>query len=362
MMISRRRGFTLIELLVVIAIIAILAAMLFPVFARARESARKIQCLSNVKNISTAILIYLGDYNDAFWPYEHRQEVNDWWTTNLSYAGCWMGHDNAVARANPYLAEPVILDDYVRNRDVYNCPSAWKYSGAWIIISDPNWFREWTAMVSVPPYLEGLGTVCSGRSYPNGWGGTVTDTFYQGTHPTPAGVSAPHGYDTANQAFVATIRITSGLRGIKLASVADTVNYVSVYESGTDAGYAVPVECIAYPDSSGLAYGCACPDYVVNDCGVTDWRWREDPNKLKIYTRHLGGNNLGFLDGHAKWMSAQQILAQSARWSDGCAWGSFVFRELRPFTPIGPTSAGGNPAAGIPEGYTDPNVTCGFLY
>ena len=48
---SKRHGFTLIELLVVIAIIAILAAMLFPVFARARESARKIQCLSNVKNI-----------------------------------------------------------------------------------------------------------------------------------------------------------------------------------------------------------------------------------------------------------------------------------------------------------------------
>ena len=53
----RRRGFTLIELLVVIAIIAILAAILFPVFARARENARKANCASNLKQIGTALLM-----------------------------------------------------------------------------------------------------------------------------------------------------------------------------------------------------------------------------------------------------------------------------------------------------------------
>jgi prepilin-type N-terminal cleavage/methylation domain-containing protein len=59
----RRRGFTLIELLVVIAIIAILAAILFPVFARARESARRSTCLSNLRQIGTATMIYLQDYD-----------------------------------------------------------------------------------------------------------------------------------------------------------------------------------------------------------------------------------------------------------------------------------------------------------
>ncbi|MFN3410513.1 MAG: prepilin-type N-terminal cleavage/methylation domain-containing protein, partial [Limisphaerales bacterium] len=58
----RRRAFTLIELLVVIAIIAILAAILFPVFARAREKARQTTCLSNLKNMSLAVLMYCGDY------------------------------------------------------------------------------------------------------------------------------------------------------------------------------------------------------------------------------------------------------------------------------------------------------------
>ncbi len=60
------RGFTLIELLVVIAIIAILAAILFPVFARAREKARQASCLSNVKQISLAMMMYLDDYDEQF--------------------------------------------------------------------------------------------------------------------------------------------------------------------------------------------------------------------------------------------------------------------------------------------------------
>ncbi|NLO04745.1 MAG: prepilin-type N-terminal cleavage/methylation domain-containing protein, partial [candidate division WS1 bacterium] len=60
----RRKGFTLIELLVVIAIIAILAAILFPVFARAREKARQTSCLSNLKQISLAVIMYTQDYDD----------------------------------------------------------------------------------------------------------------------------------------------------------------------------------------------------------------------------------------------------------------------------------------------------------
>src|SRR5512140_1327180 len=84
---GRCTGFTLIELLVVIAIIGILAAMLFPVFARARESARKTQCLSNVKNMAMAVQIYLTDY-DAFPPTEHNQAAFDFFDA-MPGGGSW---------------------------------------------------------------------------------------------------------------------------------------------------------------------------------------------------------------------------------------------------------------------------------
>lgn len=68
-----RKGFTLIELLVVIAIIAILAAILFPVFAQAREKARQTSCLSNTKQIATSILMYAQDYDETLLGYRFQQ-------------------------------------------------------------------------------------------------------------------------------------------------------------------------------------------------------------------------------------------------------------------------------------------------
>lgn len=75
------KGFTLIELLVVIAIIAILAAILFPVFSRARENARRSSCLSNTKQIGLAILQYSQDYDEKM-PLHERADVSEadgWW-------------------------------------------------------------------------------------------------------------------------------------------------------------------------------------------------------------------------------------------------------------------------------------------
>ena len=85
-----KRGFTLIELLVVIAIIAILAAILFPVFARAREKARQASCSSNLKQLATSFLMYAQDYDEVLPPYADKgcsdgHTCYQWWKTTMPY-------------------------------------------------------------------------------------------------------------------------------------------------------------------------------------------------------------------------------------------------------------------------------------
>ncbi len=178
------KGFTLIELLVVIAIIAILAAMLFPVFARACESARKIQCLSNVKNIAMAVQMYLTDY-DRLPPLEHRTDVFDYFDAapGGGPAGGTGGEDCEIIYtgdfedANPYLRWPVVLDEYIKNRDVWRCPSSRTDHGATFIIRFPDWLGYLKATEGQWGYSSPVGPCMT--SWPSGWGGSVTDSIIQ---------------------------------------------------------------------------------------------------------------------------------------------------------------------------------------
>jgi len=128
-----RKGFTLIELLVVIAIIAILAAILFPVFARARENARRSACQSNLRQIALSIKQYLGDYDEKFPPDGAGGPVESRWA---------------------YAVQP-----YAKNEQLFQCPS------------DNN---------------KGIGTTMEQRAIANGF----TDYWYNfnlGPEETPPG-------------------------------------------------------------------------------------------------------------------------------------------------------------------------------
>ncbi len=118
----KRSGFTLIELLVVIAIIAILAAILFPVFAQAREKARTISCLSNTKQMGLAVMMYVQDYDETFfsqpWP-----------------GGC-PDDGYGAQTGQPMEHWAVLINPYVKNAGIFKCPS---FSGSTYIAAYALW-------------------------------------------------------------------------------------------------------------------------------------------------------------------------------------------------------------------------------
>lgn len=121
-MVRRKNGFTLIELLVVIAIIAILASILFPVFAKAREQARAISCLSNMKQLGVGLQMYVQD-NDECYPGAWRQYADASGDANCELMG---GHAAVAGGQEAYCRQAsikAVLDPYIRNGGVWKCPS-----------------------------------------------------------------------------------------------------------------------------------------------------------------------------------------------------------------------------------------------
>jgi general secretion pathway protein G len=110
----RREAFTLIELLVVIAIIAILAGILFPVFARAKSAAKKTVCISNLKQIGASVAMYMGDHDGVF---PHALDASDKYAPQI-----WAAHPEFQERIPrmPMLHEA--LQPYMKSRELFRCP------------------------------------------------------------------------------------------------------------------------------------------------------------------------------------------------------------------------------------------------
>jgi prepilin-type N-terminal cleavage/methylation domain-containing protein len=151
-----RSGFTLIELLVVIAIIAILAAILFPVFARARESARRATCLSNLKQLGTAFQMYAQDFDETYPSglvlavpgpaagsyavmYAKTPANAVVYSGNINSAnGTWQLFQDRAKQFRPSVAEQ--LQPYVKNNQIFldpNDPQGTLFRNQW----DPNYTR-----------------------------------------------------------------------------------------------------------------------------------------------------------------------------------------------------------------------------
>jgi len=235
---KRRRGFTLIELLVVIAIIAILAAILFPVFAQARDKARSASCVSNLKQIGTAITLYIQDY-DEIMP-GAPAPPKDWSPySGTVYVQPPLSNGTPAPTSGRWAMWSNLLQPYLKNWNVFKCPS--------------------TADVEIYP----AGTVFNPRqSFSYTYNGIVA------VYPT-AGFVAPS----------------------KLVTVWEGIGDVALVNGG-----------FANPVLTDIGTGASPPKTYqlgASTCGWYNGGFR--PNQKVKVNLHSQGMNYLFADGHVKW-------------------------------------------------------------
>ena len=283
------KAFTLIELLVVIAIIAILAAILFPVFARARENARRSSCMSNLKQIGLGTIQYTQDYDEKLYP--HRFNVTGGNPFNAQYPGnLGAGKADVSGTARDKIFWVSLLQPYVKSLQLFACPS------------NPD---AWTGGGPVDCNSAG----CGGQGY----GGQNS----YGHNDLLAPADAFNG--------------NAGPLPISLASIGNTARTVAV----TDATYygvlprltsATPIvvsgagtTTLDYANANGSQYS----SYWGN-IGNNKWSYNGNTtkeNEVDGTPRHLNTINTLYVDGHVKSVQYSRLI------DDQCSWfipGSFT--------------------------------------
>jgi prepilin-type N-terminal cleavage/methylation domain-containing protein/prepilin-type processing-associated H-X9-DG protein len=256
-----RLGFTLIELLVVIAIIAILAAILFPVFAQAREKARAASCMSNVKQISSAMLMYTQDYDETLPEPSLAGVFRD--ATNTGLGQLYMG----------VLPFHLAVQPYAKNYALFACNSDPKRQNASI---DRTGVRDMFIDAKVP----GADQL---PPYSN------TPAFHQAvakifpmSYGTNYVLSWCYAYRQRSTGYTTTVPDNQSLRGRSLAEFSEPANTWIMTEMSAN-----PI--------TGNGGWYTLPGYL-NDqvANGNAERWRGG-------RRHFEGRHWLFVDGHVKW-------------------------------------------------------------
>lgn len=296
-----RRGFTLIELLVVIAIIAILAAILFPVFAQAREKARQTSCLANEKQLGLGLMQYQQD-NDETYPQGYYYK-NNTATTNGSATG-------------GYITWTVTMQPYVKNAQVFVCPSDLT-EGLKPDLDPCANFNDVTTIgceAQVPrlSYVPNA-TLIPRKRGPQDGPNVVPVAAVDETANTIA-----FGEFTNHQNCISETSTQQGNTEARNKSHRPTNALMTSASGGQYNGQSVadmslPLYAVTKAAAEAAWGG---PSDSGNQVGTTGCRSVQTTSGLHIKwlepARHSGGANYVFADGHAKWHRFEQTINPNA--------------------------------------------------
>ncbi len=252
----RRYGFTLIELLVVIAIIAILAAILFPVFAQAREKARQTACLSNCKQIGLGITMYVNDWDETF------PRMDDCINSPIPWKPDATGCNGPFGRRVNHFKWQYWVWLYIKNVDIFFCPSR--------SIQTPEAQEAWDRHAEIRDrgYALALHITGATNTLNNPSRGAIRNSFLGGTM---AGVLRP----------------------------AETM---LIMESQRQA-----LPTYLFPPNQRITTAFPMAHRRMLEGTLLEGAQRR---VNRFWAPHMDGLNLVYVDGHAKWMNVREFLAK----------------------------------------------------
>jgi prepilin-type N-terminal cleavage/methylation domain-containing protein/prepilin-type processing-associated H-X9-DG protein len=312
---SRRLGFTLIELLVVIAIIAILAAILFPVFAQARDKARAASCLSNVKQLALGFNMYAQDYDESlpFWaPQCHSIGASDVAcgrvvTGNFAATAA----DGAPYRNNGYAGSLWVygLQPYIKNAQIFGCPSdaqKWTVEDRVGTVKGVGWINFTAASAASLPTNITRATLSYGTS------GLLTrylkyTTFAAIDRPAEALILADATQVQLGLAGFGSNLISPNQAGWLEAELAgapasdprrNTLINVAAFPPPN------PRTCLIAAGVPGVPSANDFPNFGIPNTAANIQKGADSCG------RHQQGSNIGFVDGHAKYIKSTQLTGR----------------------------------------------------